>query len=111
MGSVMRDSIESVLGVLAASKDTSCVDAEGLAILFAMRWAGSYSSKECTFETDCAEAFSWIRSCGGWTFSPRGWVADCSKVLCHNGGWRLSLVRGEANMVADGLARKADKEG
>lgn len=63
---VMRDSSAKNLGSLAMYQDTiiSSVDAEGLALLKAMQWAPDLDLQECSFETDCQEAFKLIQEFG-----------------------------------------------
>lgn len=59
MSSILRNSEGAVLASLATFKENvfSCVDAEGFALLFALRWARRFYKEDCAFETDCAEAF------------------------------------------------------
>lgn len=54
--------------------------------------------------------FALIQSYSGWSASSRSWVAECAKRLCRNGDWSLTLIRREANVAADALARKAARE-
>lgn len=88
----------------------SSTDAEGYAIPQALNWAKDAWWERCMFETDCGVAFSLIFQ-GGKSFSPSsGWVKDCAELLVAHKDWSLSLVRREANNIADMLAKKAASE-
>lgn len=78
----------------------SCIDAEGLAVLKAVRWADRLSVKDCIFGTDCAEVYSMILKYSGWPLAARAWIAECAGALSINKGWRLYLVRREARKAA-----------
>lgn len=86
MGSVMRNLNGTILGSMAAFQENvlSSIDAEGLAIFEAMRWAGSLSLEEFTFEIDCVEIFYLIQGYGCWSPAVRSWVAECAELLIRN---------------------------
>lgn len=112
-GGVIRNSEGYVLACFAFFQENvgSSVDAEGLSILFAMRWAKKYNLKQCSFETDCANAFSLIHCFGGDVLhNSMSWIAECANLLILESKWSLSLIRREANSVADKLAKKAVAE-
>lgn len=109
----MRDSSATVLGSLAlfSEKIPSSIDAEGLAIQKAMHWAADHNILECQFETDSAEAYNLIQGFNQWSLSYKEWVADCATMLIKYDKWNLSVIRREANRMADALAKKAAIDG
>ncbi|KAL9686061.1 hypothetical protein QQ045_023516 [Rhodiola kirilowii] len=86
------------------------LEVEGKAILQSMVWATKQGISHCIFETDSAEAFSIIslRRCRV-SQLPR-WALRCIHILESKAWWRLSLVRREANLYADSLAKLAKEK-
>lgn len=110
MGFVLRDFNGTILGSVAfvVEKVPNRVAPEGLALLYAMRWANKLNIIECSFETDCIKVFNLIQGHSGWSPYAEPWTAECATLLYRNETWVLSVIRKEANRVADALAKKAD---
>lgn len=85
----------------------SVLDAEGISLSKAMRWAEESGWQFCIFEIDCSELFKLLQIGGVSSAVAKDWFKICSSCLLSNWNWRLSLVRREANQKADVLARKA----
>ncbi|KAL9684839.1 hypothetical protein QQ045_022280 [Rhodiola kirilowii] len=111
-GCVARDENGIILGVLADFIEGihSVERIEVLAISKAMDWAALNGCHYCIFETDCGEVFSIISQCKDGPASISALARNCQQALVLQEGWRVALIRREANSLADFLANKARRE-
>lgn len=106
LGCAMRDSSGTILGSGAAFEDEvfSNLDAEGLVIVYAVRWASNLKLKKWSFKTDCAESFNQIQGFSGWSTNARSWTAESEPI---NVKWEMeSFSDSEGGQPRDGWSCK-----
>lgn len=109
-GCIARDSSGCILRVRAGNLGncSSSLDAEGQAVLQAMEMARDANWTQCIFETDCGDIFKVFFMEGRSRLLHKlQWFKFVAWNFVSNRDWRMSLVRREANPVADNLATKA----
>ncbi|KAL9678925.1 hypothetical protein QQ045_016777 [Rhodiola kirilowii] len=112
IGVVLRDHTGGVLGINALHLNhvTSIEDAEGTALWEGMKLAESLKLEKVIFEVDNKEVTMAVNYCvkeGVWTSD---WFIASSRFLESHSDWKVVLVRREANMAADTIAKKANIE-
>ncbi|KAL9668767.1 hypothetical protein QQ045_006307 [Rhodiola kirilowii] len=112
IGVVLRDHTGVVLGInaLHVNHVNSIEDAEGTALWEGMKLAESLKLEKVIFEVDNKEVTMAVNYCvkeGVWTSD---WLIASSRFLESHREWKVVLVRREANMAADTIAKKANME-
>ncbi|KAL9669361.1 hypothetical protein QQ045_006906 [Rhodiola kirilowii] len=112
VGVVARDSGGIVLWALASrDRSFSCSsEAEGKALVQALRSADRLNVSKACFEVDSHEVFRVVSTglgVGDWCSS---WLETAVDLLRSHSAWIVSLVPRECNVMADWMASKARKE-
>lgn len=72
-----------------------------------MHWADSEHWDSCIFEIDSVDIFNFLSRASGNFLRDSSWISECGMKVAENHNWRVSLVRREANILADVMAKKA----
>ncbi|KAL9688187.1 hypothetical protein QQ045_032604 [Rhodiola kirilowii] len=112
IGVVLRDN-DGVVMALSANylhQANSIIECEGIALLEGMKLAQKMKQEKVILEVDNKEiamATNFGLQVGFWRSD---WYTDCLRFLAENPNWQVMLVRREANMVADAVAKKSYME-
>ncbi|KAL9683228.1 hypothetical protein QQ045_015047 [Rhodiola kirilowii] len=107
IGIIARDSGGTTVAVRALKRSEACssVVCEGLALLESFKLAETLSEKKVIFESDCAEIVKWLNNCPEGSVAQQGWFKASLQILQRHMEWKVFLIRREANIVADHLAK------
>lgn len=108
-GCVARDHNGRILGIHAGTLNglSTSFAAEGQALLQALSWAEVEEWKVCIFEIDNCEVFRNLMCGSGSLIRRFDFITTCAWKLLQHVKWKVTLIRREANSIADNLARKA----
>ncbi|KAL9666523.1 hypothetical protein QQ045_000857 [Rhodiola kirilowii] len=107
IGIIARDCSGIILAVRAlrgVGIHSSAV-CEGIGLLESFKLAESLNAERVIFETDCADIVQWINICPDVLIANEHWFKASSQMLHHHLDWKVFLIRREANVVADQLAK------
>ncbi|CAM8918528.1 unnamed protein product [Rhodiola kirilowii] len=108
IGIVARDSSGNVLAVRALKGVNihSSVACEGSGLLESFKLAEKLNADKVIFESDCADIVKWINICPDDKAAQEDWFKASLQMLHHHKEWKVFLIRREANVVADQLAKR-----
>ncbi|CAM8926948.1 unnamed protein product [Rhodiola kirilowii] len=108
IGIIARDSTGSALAVRAlriggSHNSSRC---EGIGLLESLRMAESIKADKVIFESDSADVVKWINISPDFRVAQEEWFKSSLRLLHRHLGWKIVLIRREANVVADLLAKR-----
>ncbi|CAM8968971.1 unnamed protein product [Rhodiola kirilowii] len=112
IGIVARDSDGKILAVRAIQRTSiqSSNTCEGMGLLECFRLAECLKADRVIFESDCAEAVQWINICPNPCVAQQDWFKESLHLLHRHMEWKVFLIRREANIVADHLAKRVTNQ-
>ncbi|KAL9688681.1 hypothetical protein QQ045_033104 [Rhodiola kirilowii] len=108
IGIVARDSGGNILAVRAIKGVNihNSVECEGVGLLESFRMAEELKADRVIFESDCADIVKWINIFPDDKIAHVEWFKESKKFLLQHMEWKVLLIRREANVVADLLAKR-----
>ncbi|CAM8943394.1 unnamed protein product [Rhodiola kirilowii] len=108
IGIIARDSNGCLLAVRTLKRDDihSSAICEGVGLLESLSLAESLRIDKAIFESDCADAVRWLNICPDSCIAQEEWFKKSVQILHRHADWKVVLIRREANVVADLLAKQ-----
>ncbi|CAM8982876.1 unnamed protein product [Rhodiola kirilowii] len=108
VGIVASDSGGSILAVKAIKcvGIMNSVSCEGIGLLESLRIAENLKADKAIFETDCSNIVNWINISPDEKVIHEEWFKESTHILHRHVNWKVFLIRREANVVADHLAKR-----
>ncbi|CAM8912119.1 unnamed protein product [Rhodiola kirilowii] len=108
IGIIARDSYGKTLAVRAIKRaDIHNIAAcEGIGLLESFILADKLKADKVIFESDCAEIVKCFNICPDSRFAQENWFKTGMQFLHRRLDWKIVLIRREANIVADLLAKR-----
>ncbi|CAM8999449.1 unnamed protein product [Rhodiola kirilowii] len=109
IGVVVRDNCCNILAVRASRNPDllSSVFCESLGLLESFKLAVQLKANRVIFEMDCADVVKWINICPNAIVAQEDWFQEALAILHRHMEWKIVLIRREANIGADRLAKHA----
>ncbi|KAL9664390.1 hypothetical protein QQ045_019790 [Rhodiola kirilowii] len=98
----VEEAVRAAKGV-DAHNSVSC---EGVALLESFILAEKLKAKKVIFESDCADIVKWLNICPDDSIIHEEWFKNCLKFFNRHMEWKVFLIRREANVIADQLAKR-----
>ncbi|KAL9670839.1 hypothetical protein QQ045_008398 [Rhodiola kirilowii] len=109
IGVVARDNCCNILAVRASRNPgiLSSVFCESIGLLESFKLAVQLKANRVIFELDCTDVVKWFNICPNATVAQKDWFKEALAIFHRHMEWKIVLIRREANIVADRLAKLA----
>ncbi|KAL9661276.1 hypothetical protein QQ045_026100 [Rhodiola kirilowii] len=108
VGIIARDSERNIVAIRAIRKAGvhSSNICEGLGLLEGLRLAESLKADRVIFELDCVDVVKWLNIRPDTHVAYEDWFKESLQILHRHMEWKIFLIRREANVIADHLAKR-----
>ncbi|KAL9690014.1 hypothetical protein QQ045_010407 [Rhodiola kirilowii] len=109
IGIIVRDNEGITIAVrsIKAVITHNSVSCEGLGLLESFKLAEKLGADKVIFESDCADVVKWLNICPDDNIAHEEWFTKSLQILHRHLEWKVFLIRREANVVTDQLAKRA----